>query len=170
MFHRRATKLAVDVLLLLALEPRGACCPVRELAARLGVPATYLAKIVQDLTRRGLLLGVRGPGGGLRLARPAGETSLWEILSAVEPAAELENCFLQVGRCDAEHPCPLHEHWQLIRSQIEGMLRSTTLGEIALKAHSSGALGMKQTGNRAGSTLQSSCKEGGVERVLGSDS
>jgi Rrf2 family protein len=88
--YRRSAQLAVEVVLFLALEPEGTSRRVRDLATELGVPATYLAKIVQALTRLGLLRALRGPRGGVQLARPAREIRLRDVLSAVEPVGEFE--------------------------------------------------------------------------------
>lgn len=136
--NRRGTQLAVDTLLLLALEPEGRCCCVRELSTRLGAPASYLAKIARDLTRLSILRGVRGPGGGVRLARPATEINLWAVVTAIEPAGKFEACILRPAHCDEEHPCPLHEEWSPIRAQITDLLKSKSLWEVASAARGSG--------------------------------
>ena len=100
---------------------------MREIAAELGVPATYLAKVLQSLTRAGLLRAMRGPGGGVQLARSPREIYLWDVLSAVEPVGEFERCFLGLGRCNDVNPCPLHEVWAPIRNQILTMLQTKSL-------------------------------------------
>jgi len=143
MLQRRGTQLAVETLLLLALEPEGKCCCVRELATQVGAPATYLAKIVRDLTRLGFLHGVRGPGGGVRLARPATQINLWEVVNAIEPGGKFERCVLRPGRCDDLHPCTLHEGWSPIRDQIIDLLKSKSLWELASAAQASGTVGLK---------------------------
>lgn len=141
MLYRRSTQLAVQAMLLLALEPPGGCRRVRELAAELGVPATYLAKIVQNLAHVGLIRAVRGPGGGVQLVRPPREIPVWNVLAAVEPVGEFERCFLKLDRCNDLHPCPLHECWAPIRSQILAMLQSKNLWEVASEAQRRGVLG-----------------------------
>jgi Rrf2 family transcriptional regulator, iron-sulfur cluster assembly transcription factor len=143
MLQRRTTQLAVEILLLLALVPEGKRCCVRELASQLGAPASYLAKIVRDLTRLGFLRGVRGPGGGVRLARPAAEINLWEVVHAIEPLEKFERCVLRPDRCDDLHPCPLHEGWSPIREQITDLLKSKSLWELALAAQGSRAPELK---------------------------
>lgn len=143
MLQRRATQLAVETLLLLALKPQGKCCCVRELALQLGAPPTYLAKIVRDLARLGFLRGVRGPGGGVRLARPAAEINLWEVINAIEPAGKFERCVLRPARCDDLHPCSLHDEWSPIREQITDLLKSKSLWELASAAHAGHAAGLK---------------------------
>lgn len=141
--QRRGTQLAVETLLLLALEPQGKCCCVRELATQLGAQATYLAKIVRDLTRLGFVRGVRGPGGGVRLARPATEINLWEVVNAIEPMGKFERCVLRPDPCSDLHPCPLHDGWSPIREQITELLKSRTLSELASAAQTNGTLGLK---------------------------
>ncbi len=140
MLTRRSSQLALQASLLLALEPAGRSRRVREIAAGLGVPATYLAKVLQGLTRAGLLRAVRGPGGGVRLARAARDIRLWDVLAALEPVGEFERCFLGLGECDDAHPCPLHESWGPIRARLLEMLQSRSLGEFAAEAESRGLL------------------------------
>lgn len=131
MLYRRSSQLALQAALLLALEPEGSWRRVRELARELDVPATYLAKVLQGLARVGLLATVRGPGGGVRLARPAREISLWDVLSALEPARAFESCFLGLRRCNDLHPCPLHEMWAPLRSGFLEALQTRSLWEVA---------------------------------------
>lgn len=149
MLARRSSQLALQASLLLALEPEGKSRRVREIAAGLGVPATYLAKVLQSLTRAGFLRAVRGPGGGVQLARPAREIRLWDILAAVEPVGEFERCFLGLGQCDDTHPCPLHETWGPIRARILEMLQGRSLAEFAAEAASHGLLEAEKKGGNA---------------------
>lgn len=69
---------------LLSWLPPGAALPAARLAEYHEVPASYLAKNLQDLARAGLVESVRGPAGGYRLARPAAEITLLEIVEAID--------------------------------------------------------------------------------------
>ena len=149
MLQRRGTQLAIEILLLLASEQERKCRCVRELATQLDVPVTYLAKIVRDLTHFGFLRGVRGPGGGVRLARPAPEINLWEVVSAIEPVGKFERCVLRPGRCDGLHQCPLHERWHPIREQITYLLKTQSLWQLALTAQANGTLSVSLGAGRA---------------------
>jgi Rrf2 family protein len=74
---------------LVAVLPSGTALPTARLAEYHGVPAAYLAKSLQSLSRAGILEAAPGPGGGYRLARPAAEITLLEVVEAidgVEPA------------------------------------------------------------------------------------
>ena len=140
MIYRRSAQLALQASLLLALEPAGAPRRVSEIADELGVPRTYLAKVLQGLTRIGLLHAVRGPGGGVCLARSPREIHLWDVLSAIEPVGEFEQCFLGLGQCNEAQPCPLHEAWGPIRTNILAMLQTKSLWEFATEAQEKHAL------------------------------
>lgn len=143
MLYRRSTQLALEASLLLALEPPGSSRRVRDLAIRLNVPATYLAKIMQTLTRTGVVRAVRGPRGGVQLARPARDMRLWDVLVAIEPVGEFERCFLKLSRCNELQPCPLHHAWEPIRAEIVAMLQSNSLWDFASQAQTQGALEWK---------------------------
>ena len=149
MIYHRSAQLALRASLLLALEPKGAVRRVGEIADELGVPRTYLAKVLQGLTRAGLLNAVRGPGGGVCLARPPREIHLWDVLSAIEPVREFERCFLGLGQCNDQQPCPLHEAWGPIRSNILAMLQTKSLWEFASEAQQNHLLGDSRAGSEA---------------------
>jgi Rrf2 family protein len=146
MLYRRSAQLALKTSLLLALEPEGRSRRIRELADQLGVAPTYLTKIVQNLTRVGLLHSVRGPGGGVQLARPPREIHPWEILTAVEPARELTRCFLGLEQCNAQKPCPLHEVWAPARERVLDILKNKNLQEFAAEIQRTAGLSLRPDG------------------------
>lgn len=145
MLYRWPSQLALGAAALLALEPEGASRRVRDLAAALGVQAAYLAKILQGLTRVGLLRAVRGPGGGVQLSHSAGEIHPWDVLCAVESPDKFTRCFLGQRQCDEENPCPLHEVWAPARRRILEILQTKTLREFAEEARAKGALSWEAT-------------------------
>ncbi len=137
LFHRSG-QVAVQAALLLAMEALSTPRPTRHLGPQLGVPATYLAKVLHELVRAGVLRGVRGPAGGFQLARPAREIYLWDVLAAVEPVGHLETCLLGLGACTGEPACPLHHDWTQIRNQIAALLRRKTLADLTAEARRAG--------------------------------
>ena len=77
---------------LLALLPGDAALPAARLAEFHGVPAAYLAKHLQALSRAGIVEAVAGPRGGYRLARPAADVTLLDVVEAVEGVAPAFRC------------------------------------------------------------------------------
>jgi Rrf2 family protein len=127
MLSGSAVALATRAVLFLALQPPDRLAPIHEIARSLGLPKPYLAKVIQQLTAAGLIVAQRGPGGGLRLARPARAISLWDVVRAVEGASDVQNCALGLRACGDEHPCPLHDRWSRLRAQMQRLLGRTTL-------------------------------------------
>jgi Rrf2 family protein len=74
----------VHVCTLLAAIPPDRALPAAKLAEYHGVPAAYLAKHLQSLARAGVLETVKGPRGGYRLGRPAGEITLLDVVEAID--------------------------------------------------------------------------------------
>ena len=75
---------AVVALADLALQPEGALVNLTEISKRQDISLAYLEQLFVKLRRCDLVLSVRGPGGGYRLARPAAEIRVVDILSAVD--------------------------------------------------------------------------------------
>jgi Rrf2 family protein len=69
---------------ILSLVPPGQALPAARLAEYHGVPAAYLAKHLQALARAGLVETTKGPRGGYRLARPAREITMLDVVEAIE--------------------------------------------------------------------------------------
>jgi Rrf2 family iron-sulfur cluster assembly transcriptional regulator len=101
-----------------------------DIAARQEISLSYLEQLFARLRREGLVKSARGPGGGYRLARTPGETSIAAIVHAVdEPlratrCAELKGCMLKGERCLT------HDLWADLGHHIEDYLSSVTLADV----------------------------------------
>jgi Rrf2 family nitric oxide-sensitive transcriptional repressor len=95
------TDIALRLLMYLALEP-GRLATIEDVARRYGVSRNHLMKVAQQLGRAGLIVTVRGRGGGLRLGRPAGEIGIGEVVRLTEEDFRMVECF-EPGRS----ACPL---------------------------------------------------------------
>jgi Rrf2 family protein len=107
------------------LEP-GATASAAQLAAYYDLPAPYLAKQLQGLVKAGVLAATTGPRGGFRLARPASEITMLQVVEAVDGASPPYECqeIRQRGRGalapeDCRDTCPLaakmadaHDAWR----------------------------------------------------------
>ncbi len=79
---------AIEAVLDIALNGGGALVQSADITARLGIPPRYLEPILQKLGRAGVLVGVRGPGGGYRLARERRRITLWQLVDAMRSEAD----------------------------------------------------------------------------------
>jgi Rrf2 family protein len=103
----------------------------RDLAKEVGVPAHYLAKVLATLARAGLLSASRGVRGGYRLARPAREIALVDIVEPFEGKRVRPGCLLQPDQpCREERSCSAHRAWSEAKSAYSTFLETTTLADI----------------------------------------
>ena len=103
----------------------------RDLARKLHLPAPYLAKILQSLVQAGLLESVRGPKGGFRLARPAREVTVGDVLQALEGTDVLQGCVMgPAARCSPGNPCPLHEAWSQVKTLVVMSMTQATIHDL----------------------------------------
>lgn len=108
-----------------------------DVAAALDVPANYLSKILHTLSRAGLVSSERGPGGGYRLARPAEELSIADVVGAIDSTALESRCLLGNRNCPGRHPCPAHDGWIRAAEPVAAFFRDTMVSELL---RSSGAV------------------------------
>jgi Rrf2 family transcriptional regulator, nitric oxide-sensitive transcriptional repressor len=120
-FH---TDYALRLLMLLALEPEG-LHTIEATARRYGISRNHLMKVAQTLVKAGIIDGQRGRGGGLRLARPAGEINLGMVVRATEDSFALVECFDGVrNNCVITPACglrgPLEEALDAFLAVLDG--------------------------------------------------
>jgi FeS assembly SUF system regulator len=105
-----------------------------ELAERSGIPAPTVAKLLKALARGGLLQSLRGAHGGYRLARPAAEISVADIIAALEGPIGVTECASHPGGCTLESCCSTRANWRLINVAIRQALEAVSLAQMAAPA------------------------------------
>lgn len=127
----RQCEYALQAVLYLALKKEGERVSIKDLAKRLKIPYHFLGKIMQDLTRKGLLVSVKGPRGGFGLAKPASDITLFHIVNAIDGAAFTRACVMGFPECSKKHPCAIHARWGALRDGIHSMLVDKSIEELA---------------------------------------
>ena len=104
-----------------------------EIATTTGIPANYLSKILNQLRKAGMVESRKGWGGGFRLEEAAAARPIRDVLAAIDGVASTErsDCVFGLPACDPDHPCPLHGHWEQIRSTFDDMLSHNKVGDLA---------------------------------------
>jgi len=134
MIQSAATKYAIRAVCYLAGCCDGAPVQAREIADALGIPYHFLSKILQDLARKGVLVSMKGPGGGFRLVRPPEETSLYDVISVVEGPLSDTECMLGLDACSDEARCPMHDFWRSYRATFRSKMESISLVDVVRAA------------------------------------
>lgn len=125
---------SVRAMLHLASAPSGEVVQIGEISKHWDIPEEFLRKIVQILSRAGLILSHRGAGGGIELARPAEEISLLEVIEAAEGKLALNKCLLEAGVCPRDVWCAVHQVWSEVQQEMEEMLRRKSLAELVAQS------------------------------------
>jgi len=97
---------AFRVLMYLAITPDRRCT-IREISEAYDISRAHLMKVVNLLTREGLVTAQRGPSGGLTLARPANEIRLGDVIRKTEDDLGLVECFRPENTCRLTPSCGL---------------------------------------------------------------
>lgn len=112
--------------------------PIRipEVARAVHAPPKYLAKILGQLARAGILNSTRGPAGGFRLALGDERASLASIVAVFENA-ERHRCLLGHGICGQNPSCTVHEKWSPIARSASDFFANTTIADLLSRPGSS---------------------------------
>jgi Rrf2 family protein len=124
---------AVRALICLAELPKGTHAGAVSIAERIQAPKNYLGKILQQLSREGLVISQKGLGGGFRLAREPRDISLLEIVDPIEQIERWSGCILGREACSEDNPCPIHNGWKSVKEAYMSLLSDTTLADLVVQ-------------------------------------
>ena len=100
---------------------------IKEIAKEIDSPEPFIAKILQDLGRKGLVLSTKGPNGGFFLDEKLLGGSLADIVKSVDGEKIFYGCGLGLKRCSESQPCPIHYQFKVIREEMRDMLEGAKL-------------------------------------------
>jgi len=132
----RAADYAVRVMIHLASLPSGTRLPLNILAQAVDVPESFLSKVLQSLTRAGLLSSRRGTDGGFTLA--SANASLLDVIQAIDGPLQLNVCTSHDGSCVRSGTCPAHQVWIRAQQSLAAVLGEARIGELGSQAHREG--------------------------------
>jgi Rrf2 family iron-sulfur cluster assembly transcriptional regulator len=115
----------------------------RRIADAMAIPVRFLPQVMADLQRSALVEAAPGRTGGYRLARPAAEISLLDVIEAVEGDSRRRTCVLRGGPCGLDGHCDVHEVFFRGQEAMLGALAGTSLESLAAPA-TSAALGSER--------------------------
>lgn len=109
---------------------QGRMVGIKEIAAGIDSPEFFLAKILQDLSRKGLVNSIKGPNGGFYIADESLKRPISDIVEAIDGDSLLKGCALGLKQCSEINPCPLHEEFKAIRTRIYDMLHTINIDQF----------------------------------------
>lgn len=127
----KKTDYALMALKDLASSPADTSSSAREIAERYGIPVELMAKVLQRLSKRGLLVSHQGTYGGYRLSRPPAQISVGDVVQAIDGPILVTACSDEDESCDQYTKCNIRDPlWQL-KNRIVMALEAFTLQELA---------------------------------------
>jgi Rrf2 family protein len=114
---------------LAAQADRGAAS-AREIAQQYEIPVELLAKVLQRLVQRGLLVSHQGTRGGYRLARAAATISIADVIQAIDGPLTVTACSVEAANCDQYSSCSVRDPLWRIKDRIVSALATCTVHDL----------------------------------------
>jgi Rrf2 family protein len=122
----------------LAERPENPALSAKDVADTYGIPAQLLAKILQQLTKSGLLRSHAGMNGGYTLAREARSISAYEVILAIDGPFFITSCSKGKKGCELTPNCTVKEPLARVNETIAGVLKSISIHDLAEHEPASG--------------------------------
>lgn len=124
----RKARFAVSAMIRLGLRGDHGIKTLTELSMDQGISLSYLEQLFAQMRRKGIVVGVRGPGGGYRLAKPSSEIDIASIISAVENQ-QLKSAAVNKVNSESSNS-NTQSMWDDLSHQLHAYLSMVTLADV----------------------------------------
>lgn len=107
--------------------------PISEVSKFLNISFHFLTKIFQKLTKNDILISNRGPKGGVSFKRSPDTIFVIELVNIIDGPEIFDKCVLGLPGCGSDAPCPMHDHWSIVKKHMQDQFKNTTIAELAAK-------------------------------------
>jgi Rrf2 family protein len=105
----------------------------KQISEEIDSPTAFTAKILQALVRNDIINSVKGAYGGFEIDKnDISKIKLAQIVNAIDGDKIYSGCGLGLHTCDENHPCPVHDQFKVVRTELKNMLENTNLEQLAL--------------------------------------
>jgi Rrf2 family iron-sulfur cluster assembly transcriptional regulator len=122
-------RFAVTAMVDLAMRQSGGPVTLAAISERQHISLSYLEQLFGKLRRHSLVTSVRGPGGGYNLARPAGQVTVADIVTAVDEPLDATQCGGKEN-CLDDRRCMTHDLWATLNKKMHEYLSSVSLADL----------------------------------------
>lgn len=124
------SRYAVMAMMDLALHEQQGPVTLTDISVSQGISLSYLEQLFSRLRRSGLVQGMRGPGGGYRLAKTASEITMADIVSSVDEQTRVAPSWTPKGELGLSEPYLTHQLWREVSGRMFDFLEQMTLAEF----------------------------------------
>jgi Rrf2 family protein len=129
--YSKTAQYSIQAMLFIAANHTKDNILVRDIAKELKLPASFLSKILQTLSRFGFLNSVKGPRGGFQISEKGAQASIAQIVEIIDGPMDFDMCIAGFTPCDEQHACPMHQSWKRIRDEIKDLVTKRPLLKLA---------------------------------------
>jgi Rrf2 family protein len=128
----KACEYAIRAVLYIAIKStNGQRLGLKEIAKEVDSPIPFTAKILQSLSREGIIASTKGPNGGFYLKPKAKPIPLSAIVRAIDGTDTLHTCGIGLKECSDRYPCPIHDQVKAYKDSLRRAMSEKTIQELA---------------------------------------
>lgn len=106
---------------------------IKEIAKELELPSHYLGKILQQLSKNGVIQSIKGPHGGFYLNEASQNLKIIKIIEIVDGLDFFTRCGLGLKQCSEDHPCPMHDEFKIYRDGLWELFSAKSILDLVSK-------------------------------------
>ena len=119
---------AIRALIFIAQKSKdGSRISIKDISSGIDSPEYFIAKILQDLSRKGFVQSAKGPNGGFYMEGKNLQQSVADIVREIDGDKLFTGCGLGLKECSEDRPCPIHNDFKHIRQEIKDMLDNSKI-------------------------------------------
>ena len=103
----------------------------KQIAKKLKMPAPFLAKTLQELTKKGIISSVKGPKGGFYISKENEKNTLYDVIDCIDDVEKFNFCYLGQLECNDKNPCVVHHLYVPFKKELLKKLKNKSILEMA---------------------------------------
>lgn len=129
----KSSKYAIRAVLYLASNKKQLKYGSKGMASALDIPAPFLAKTLQELTRKKIISSVKGPNGGFFLTEKDKKNSILDIIECIDGLDKFDECFLGHPDCGDANPCAVHHIVAPFKTELFHTLKTKSILDFSIE-------------------------------------
>ena len=114
---------------------------IKDIAKAINSPEAFTGKIMQQLSKSGIIQSIKGPSGGFWVEKDSlKDLSVVDIVKAIDGTKLYDQCILGLPDCNDAKPCPFHHEYTIARQQISALHNSAKIEDLAQQLEGSATL------------------------------
>jgi len=130
-----STQYALRTIVYMAKNKKEGKNTVVDLAEKLSIPQPYLSKVLQQLSRNGVISSSKGRGGGFYLSEEDIQRPLIDVIICMEGYNVFDKCVLGLNECSESNPCFLHPQFKAFKKSVEKSVKEQSVEDLFKLSH-----------------------------------